>query len=78
MYLCQGTKVKNTKQRPYYGHILTDYIPCENLAVDLKKMPLGIVYYEYLLIATCKKTNFIYAIPLQNRKTQTITDALLH
>ena len=76
--LCQRTKVKNTKQRPYYGRIPTDYIPCENLAVDLKKMPLGIVYYEYLLIATCKKTNFVYAIPLQNRKTQTIADALLH
>ena len=76
--LCQRTKVKNTKQRPYYGHIPTDYIPCENLAVDLKKMPLGIVYYEYLLIAICKKTKFVYAIPLQNRKMQTITDALLH
>ena len=76
--LCQRTKVKNTKQRPYYGHILTDYIPCENLAVDLKKMPLEIVYYKYLLIATCEKTNFVYSIPLQNRKTQTIADTLLH
>ena len=51
---------------------------CENLAVDLKKMPMGILKYEYLLIATCEKTNFVYAIPLQNRKTQTIADALLH
>ena len=76
--LCQTTKVKNTKQRPYYGRIPTEYIPCKNLAVDLKKMPMGIVYYEYLLIATCEKTNFMYAIPLQNRKMQTITDALLH
>ena len=77
--LCQRTKTKNTKQRPHYGRIPIDYIPCENLAVDLKKMPLGIVYYyEYLLIARCKKTNFVYAIPLQNRKTQTIADALLH
>ena len=41
--LCQRTKVKNTKQRPYYGHIPTEYIPCKNLAVDLKKMPTGIV-----------------------------------
>ena len=76
--LCQRTKVKNTKQKHYYGRIPTNYIPCENLAVDLKKMPLGILYYEYLLIATCEKTNFVYAIPLQNRKTQTIADALLH
>ena len=76
--LCQRTKPKNTKQRPYYGHIPTEYIPCENLAVDLKKMPMGILYYEYLLIATCEKTNFVHAIPLQNRQTQTIADALLH
>ena len=76
--LCQKTKPKNTKHRPYYGRIPTEYVPCENLAVDLKKMPMGILKYEYLLIATCEKTNFVYAIPLQNRKTQTIADALLH
>ena len=76
--LCQRTKAKNTKQRPYYGRIPIDYVPCENLAVDLKKLPLGIIYYQYLLIATCEKTNFIYAIPLQDRKTQTIADALMH
>ena len=76
--LCQRTKSKNTKQRPYYGHITTEYIPCKNLAVDLKKMPMKILYYEFLLIATCEKTNFVHAIPLQNRQTQTIPDALLH
>ena len=46
--------------------------------LTLKKMPLGIIYYQYLLIATCKKTNFVYAIPLQDRKMQTIVDGLLH
>ena len=62
--LCQCTKPKNTKQRPYYGHIPIEYIPCENLAVDLKKMPMGILYHEFLLIATCEKTNFVHAIPM--------------
>ena len=76
--LCQQTKPKNTKQRPYYGCIPLEYIPCENLAVDLKKMPMGILNYEFLLIVTCKKTNFVHAIPLQNRQTQTIADVLLH
>ena len=76
--LCQPTKPKNTKQRLYYSHIPTEYIPCKNLAVDLKKMPMGILYYEYLLIVTCEKTNFVHAIPLQNRQTQTISDELLH
>ena len=75
---CQRTKPKNTKQRLYYGRIPVEYIPCENLAVDLKKMLMGILYYEFLLIATCKKTNFVHAIPMQNRQTQTVADALLH
>ena len=69
---------KNTKQRPYYGHIPIEYIPCENLAVDLKKMPMGIIYHEFLLIATCEKTNFVHAIPMQNRQSETIANALLH
>ena len=76
--LCQQTKPKNTKQRPYYGRIPIEYIPCENLAVDLKKMPMGIIYHEFLLIATCEKTNFVHAIPMQNRQSETITNALLH
>ena len=76
--LCQRTKPKQNQQRPYYGRIPTEYIPCENLAVDLKKMPMGILNFEHLLIATCEKTNFVYAIPLQNKKMQTIANALIH
>ena len=76
--LCQHTKPKNTKQRPYYGRIPIEYIPCENLAVDLKKMPMGILYHGFLLIATCEKMNFVHTISMQNRKTETIANALLH
>ena len=76
--VCQRSKPKRTAQRPYYGRIPIDYIPCENLAVDLKSMPKGFLNYEHLLIATCEKTNFVYAVPLQNKKTQTIADALIH
>ena len=76
--LCQRTKPKNTKQRTYYGRIPTEYIPCKNLAVDLKKMSMGILYHEFLLIATCEKTNFVHAIPMQNRQTEMIANALLH
>ena len=39
---------------------------------------MGILYYEFLLKATCKKTNFVHAIPLQNCQTETIANALLH
>ena len=33
---------------------------------------MGIIYHEFLLIATCEKTNFVHAIPMQNRQTETI------
>ena len=39
---------------------------------------MGILYYKFLLIATCEKTNFVHAITMQNRQTQTVADALLH
>ena len=76
--LCQRSKPKRTAQQPYYGRILVDYVPCEHLAVDLKSMPKGFLNYDHLLIATSEKTNFVYAIPLQNKKTQTIAEALIH
>ena len=76
--LCQHTKPKNTKQQPYYSCIPIEYIPCKNLAVDLKKMPMGILYHEFLLIATCKKMNFVHTIPMQNRQIETIANVLLH
>ena len=50
--VCQRSKQKRTAQRPYYGRTPIDYIPCENLAVDLKSMPKGFLNYEHLLIAT--------------------------
>ena len=76
--ICQRSKPKRTAQQPYYGRIPVDYIPCKHLAVDLKSMLKGFLNYEHLLIATCEKTNFVYAIPLQNKKTQTIAEALIH
>ena len=66
--ICQRSKPKQTKQWPYYGRIPTDYVPCENLAVDLKTMPKGILNYKHLLIATCEKTNFVYAIPYKIKR----------
>ena len=41
-------------------------------------MLMGIIYHEFLLIATCEKTNFVHAIPMQNRQTETIANVLLH
>ena len=39
---------------------------------------MGILQFENLLIATCEKTDFVYAIPLQNKQTQMLADTLIH
>ena len=31
---------------------------------------MGIIYHEFLLIATCEKTNFVHAIPMQIDKAK--------
>ena len=41
MYPMPENKAENAKQRPYYGRIPIEYIPCENLAVNLKKNANG-------------------------------------
>ena len=76
--LCQRSKPKQGPSHPYYGRIPQEYVPCENLAVDIKYMPNGILGYQFLLLATCEMTNFVFAIPLQTRKAQIIVDTLIH
>ena len=56
--LCQRIKPKNTKQRPYYGRIPLEYIPCENLAVDLKKMHIGNTLLRILAYFYLRKDQF--------------------
>ena len=77
MYNMSKIKAKKNNLKTILWKNPVDYIQCENLAVDLKSMPKGFLGYEQLLITTCEKTNFVYAIPLQNKKTQTIADALI-
>ena len=43
--ICQRSKPKRNTHRPYYRRIPIDYIPCENLAIDLKSMPKGFLNY---------------------------------
>ena len=76
--LCLRTRPKPPGHRPFYGRIPENYVPCENLAVDIKYMPKGILGYKFLLIVTCERTNFVHAIPLKERTADVIAEALLH
>ena len=61
-----------------YGQILVDYAPMQDLSVDIKTMPQALGGYHLLLVITCNQTNFTIVVPLRDRQTQTIAEALIY
>ena len=66
------------KNRPIYGQILVDYAPMQDLSIDIKTMPQAFGGYYLLLVITCDQMNFIIAVPLRDRQTQMIAEALIY
>ena len=77
-HICLKTKPKYTKNRPVYGWIPVDYAPMQDLLIDIKTMPQAFGGYHLLLVITCNQTNFTIAVPLRDRQTQTIAEALIY
>ena len=77
-HICLKTKPKYMKNRPVYGWILVDYAPMQDLLVDIKTMPQAFGGYHLLLVITCDQTNFTIVVPLRDRQTQTIAEALIY
>ena len=76
--MCLKTEPKYTKNRPVYGWILVDYAPMQDLSIDIKTMPQAFGGCHLLLVITCNQTNFTIAVPLRDRQTQTIAEALIY
>ena len=66
------------ENRPVYGRIPVDYAPMQDLSIDIKTMPQAFGGYHLLLVITCGQTNFTIAVPLRDRQTQTIAEALIY
>ena len=77
-HICLKTKPKYTKNRPVYGQILVDYASMQDLSIDIKTVPQAFGGYHLLLVITCNQTNFTIAVPLRDRQTQTIAEALIY
>ena len=77
-HICLKTKPKYTKNRPVYGWIPVDYAPMQDLLIDIKTMSQAFGGYHLLLVITCNQTNFTIAVPLRDRQTQTIAEALIY
>ena len=50
----------------------------QDLLIDIKTMPQAFGGYHLLLVITCDQTNFTIAVPLRDRQTQTIAEALVY
>ena len=66
------------KNRPVYRWTPVDYAPMQDLSIDIKTMPQAFGGYHLLLGITCDQTNFTIAVPLRDRQTQTIAEALIY
>ena len=66
------------KNRTMYGQIPINYAPMQDLSIDIKTMPQAFGGYHLLLVITCNQTNFIIAVSLRDRQTQTIAEALIY
>ena len=50
----------------------------EDLSIDIKTMSQAFGGYHLLLVITCDQTNFTIPVPLRDRQTQTIAEALIY
>ena len=77
-HMCLKTKPKYMKNRPMYGRIPVNYVPMQDLSIDIKTMPQAFGGYHLLLVITCDQTNFTIAVPLRDRQTQIVAKALIY
>ena len=77
-HTCLKTRLKYEKNRPVYGKVPIDYVPMQDLSIDIKHMPIAFGGYKYLLVITCNQTNFTCVAPLQSRDAQSVAEALIY
>ena len=77
-HTCLKTKLKYMKNQPVYGRIPVDYAPMQDLLIDIKTMPQAFGGYHLLSVITCNQTNFTIAVPLRDRKAQTVAEASIY
>ena len=50
----------------------------QDFLIDIKTMPQAFRGYHLLLVITCDQTNFTIAVPLRDRTTQMVAEALIY
>ena len=75
-YECQSMKEKQPTPKMYYPRIPLDTRLMARVSMDIKEMPKFILGYICILVCVCEYTNWVKAIPLVDRKSGTIADAI--
>ena len=77
-HTCLKTKPKYKKNRPVCGRIPVDYASMQDLSIHIKMMPQAFGGYHLSLVITCDQISFTIAVPLRDRQTQTVAEALIY
>ena len=77
-HICLKTKPKFTKNKPVNRRIPVDYTPMQDLSIDIKTMLQAFGGYHLLLVVTCDQTNFTIVVPVRDRQTQMIAEAVIY
>ena len=75
--ICQSMKEKQPTPKVYYPRIPLDTRLMARVSMDIKEMPKSILRYTCILLCLCEYTNWVKTIPLVDKKSGTITDAIL-
>ena len=75
---CESTKPKLNEPKIHYPRILLDYRPMARFSMDVKHMLKSNLGYAYILVCTCKSTNWIVGILIADEQAETIADVLFY
>ena len=67
-----------TGYKSYHTRIPYDLRPMSRVSADIKCMPLSNQGFSYILFATCKISNYVIGIPIQEPNVVTIAEVLLN
>ena len=75
--ICQRTRIKSLKHRPYHSRIPLDYSPMKDLLSAMKLMPKGFNDFKYPLVTTCEIVNFVLATPINSEQYNHCSNLIL-
>jgi hypothetical protein len=77
-YQCQSRKDKANDPLAFHVRIPYDFRPMKRISCDIKYMPISAEGDKYILFACCEFSNYVVGIPMKERTSIYIAEALLN